>query len=177
MTKSVVFDVPGRQSFAPPLPCLYDLVVLKLEASLASIGGPVNVSEDQIKPLLDQYKKFSVYGLSPDPEKASHYVPLYMRTHGWEMVGTYPKQHEVSGFKVYNSLKDIPLEYRKFVDVFRSSERVPEVVDEALAAGGVEVLWLQLGISNPEAEARAEKAGLKVVSNRCLIIEHKKWFR
>ncbi len=136
----------------------------------------MNVADREIKGLLEKYKKFAVYGLSPDSEKASFYVPEYMREHGWDMVGTYPRQHEAGGFRIYNSLKDVPAEYRKFVDVFRSSDRVPEVVDEVLAVGGVEVLWLQLGISNPEAEARAEKAGIKVVSNRCLIIEHKKYF-
>ncbi|WP_413292398.1 CoA-binding protein [Bdellovibrio sp. HCB185ZH] len=136
----------------------------------------MNVKDNEIKALLEKYKKFSVYGLSPDQTKASHYVPLYMRDHGWEMVGTYPKNHEANGFKIYSSLKEVPTEYRKFVDVFRSSDRIPEVVDEVLAVGGVEVLWLQLGISHPEAESRAEKAGIKVVSDRCLIIEHKRWF-
>jgi predicted CoA-binding protein len=122
------------------------------------------------------YKKFTVYGLSPAPEKPSHYVPVYMREQGWQMVGTYPKPHSAGDFKIYPSLKDVPAEYRKFVDVFRESSRIPDVVDEILAAGGVEVMWLQLGISHPEAEARAEKAGLKVVSNRCLIPEHRHWF-
>jgi uncharacterized protein len=136
----------------------------------------MNIKDAEIKSLLTRYKKFSVYGLSPDIEKPSHYVPLYMRNNGWEMVGTYPKSHSEGGFKIYEKLSDVPAEYRKFVDVFRSSDRIPQVVDEVLAAGGVEVLWLQLGISHPEAEARAEKAGIKVVSNRCLIIEHKKWF-
>lgn len=136
----------------------------------------MNVKDSDFKSLLQKYPKFSVYGLSPDPEKASHYVPLYMRDHGWDIVGTYPKKHEVNGFPIYASLADVPAEYRKFVDVFRSSERVPDVVEEVLKVGGVEVLWLQLGISHPEAEARAEKAGIKVVSNRCLIIEHKKYF-
>lgn len=136
----------------------------------------MNVQDNEIKALLEKYKKFSVYGLSPDATKASHYVPAYMRDHGWQMVGTYPKSHSSGGFQIYDSLKNIPPEYRKFVDVFRGSDRIPEVVDEVLAVGGVEVLWLQLGISNPEAEARAEKAGIKVVSNRCLIIEHKRWF-
>lgn len=136
----------------------------------------MNVKDSEIKNLLSQYKKFSVYGLSPEVDKASHYVPLYMRSQGWEIVGTYPKSHSESGFKIYNSLSDIPPEYRKFVDVFRSSDKIPQIVDEALATGGVEVLWLQLGISNPEAEKRAEAAGIKVVSNRCLIIEHKRWF-
>lgn len=136
----------------------------------------MNVKDNEIKSLLTKYQKFAVYGLSPAPEKASHYVPVYMRTHGWAMVGTYPKAHSVGDFKIYSQLGEVPAEYRKFVDVFRSSDRIPEVVDEVLAVGGVEVLWLQLGISNPEAEARAEKAGIQVVSNRCLIIEHKKWF-
>lgn len=136
----------------------------------------MNVKDNEIKKLLSDYKKFSVYGLSPDPNKPSHYVPLYMRNHGWDIVGTYPKNHSVGDFKIYNQLSDIPAEFRKFIDVFRSSDRIPEVVDEAIATGGVEVLWLQLGISHPDAELKAEKAGIKVVSDRCLIIEHKRWF-
>lgn len=125
---------------------------------------------------MEKYKKFCVYGLSPDAQKPSHYVPAYMRDHGWDIVGVYPKAHDVGGFKIYNSLSDVPAEYRKFLDLFRSSDKIPQLVDEVLQVGGVEVLWLQLGISHPEAEARAEKAGLQVVSNRCLIPEHRRWF-
>lgn len=136
----------------------------------------MNVKDHEIKDLLTAYKKICVYGLSPDEAKPSHYVPEYIRTHGWEVVGTYPKPHAVGGFQIVKSLADVPLEFRRFVDVFRSSDRIPEVVDEVLAVGGAEVLWLQLGITHPEAELRAEKAGLKVVSNRCLIPEHKRWF-
>ena len=136
----------------------------------------MNAKDSEIKELLTKYKKFSVYGLSPDRYKASHYVPLFMREKGWEMVGTYPKIHSENGYKIFSKLSDVPVEYRKFLDVFRSSDRIPEVVDEVLTTGGVEVLWLQLGISHPEAEAKAEKAGIKVVSNRCLIIEHNRWF-
>lgn len=136
----------------------------------------MNVNDNEFKPLLQAYPKFCVYGLSPDSAKASHYVPAYMREQGWDIVGTYPKIHSAGDFKIYSSLSEVPIEYRKFVDVFRASDRIPEVVDEALSVGGVEVLWLQLGISHPEAEARAEKAGIRVVSDRCLIIEHKKWF-
>jgi hypothetical protein len=136
----------------------------------------MNVKDSEFKSLLQRYTKFSVYGLSPDPDKASHYVPLYMREQGWDIVGTYPKKHQMNDFPIYSTLAEVPPEYRRFVDVFRSSERIPDVVDAVLRVGGVEVLWLQLGISHPEAEARAEKAGIKVVSNRCLIIEHKKYF-
>ncbi len=137
----------------------------------------MNIKDNEIKNLLTKYKKITVYGLSPDTKKPSFYVPEYIHNQGWDVVGTYPKEHDTGGFKIYSKLEDVPSEYRKFVDVFRSSDRIPEVVEEVLAVGGVEVLWLQLGIANPEAEARAEKAGLKVVSNRCLIIEHKKWFQ
>jgi len=137
----------------------------------------MNVKNSEIKDLLTKYKKIAVYGLSPDPGKPSHSVPLYMRDHGWELVGVYPQAHQEGGFQIYKSLAEVPAEYRKFVDVFRHSDRIPEVVDEVLAVGGVEVLWLQLGISNPEAEKRAEQAGLKVVSDRCLLVEHRKWLR
>lgn len=136
----------------------------------------MNVKDAEIRDLMSRYKKIAVYGLSPDPSKPSHYVPVYIREKGWEVVGTYPKMHDAGGFKIYQKLSDVPLEYRRFLDVFRSSEKIPDLVDEVLKVGGVEVLWLQLGISHPEAEARAEKVGLKVVSNRCLIPEHRRWF-
>lgn len=137
----------------------------------------MNVKETEIKELMRNHKKICVYGLSPEAEKPSHYVPEYIRGQGWDVVGVYPKAHSAGGFRIFQKLSDVPAEYRKFVDVFRSSDRIPEVVDEVLNVGGVEVLWLQLGIANAEAEARAERAGLKVVSNRCLIPEHKRWFK
>ena len=136
----------------------------------------MNIKDEEIKNLLDRHKFMTVYGLSPEPTKPSHYVPVYMREKGWNLVGTYPKIHQVANFQIFQSLSEVPLQYRKFVDVFRSSDRIPDIVDEVLRVGGVEVLWLQLGISHPEAEKRAEAAGLKVVSNRCLIPEHKRWF-
>ena len=136
----------------------------------------MNVLDSDIKSLMNKYKKYVVYGLSNDEEKASHYVPVYMREHRWDMVGTYPKQHAAGEFKIFNQLSSVPAEYRKMVNVFRSSERVPEVIDEILALGGVEFVWLQLGITNVDAERRAEAAGVKVISNRCMIIEHKRWF-
>jgi predicted CoA-binding protein len=135
----------------------------------------MNVDESEFESLLSHYKKFCVYGLSPDSEKPSFYVPEYMRKHGWDIVGIYPRPHNAGNFKIFPSLVHVPKDYRTFVDVFRASERIPEVVDEILKVGGVEVMWLQLGITNAAAEARAEQAGLKVVSNRCLIIEHRKW--
>jgi predicted CoA-binding protein len=137
----------------------------------------MNVKDGQIQALMSKYKKFCVYGLSPDTSKPSHYVPVYMREQGWDMVGIYPKAHSEGGFKIYQTLAEVPAEYRRFLDVFQSPKRIPAVVDEVLELGGVEVLWLQLGITHHEAEVRAEKAGLQVVSDRCLIPEHKRWFK
>lgn len=136
----------------------------------------MNVSENSLKGLLEQHRKIAVYGLSPDPQKPSHYVPLYMREHGWEVVGVYPKIHSSNHFSIVSKLSEIPPQERKFLNVFRSSEKIPELVDEILQLGGTEVLWLQLGIFHPDAEKRAEAAGIQVVSNRCLIIEHRKFF-
>lgn len=135
----------------------------------------MNVDQNGIKKILTEYKRITVLGLSPDPSKPSHQIPLYMKSHGYDVVGVYPKETEIAGMTIYRQLKDVPPEYRKFVDVFRRSDRIPEVVDEVLSVGGVEVLWLQLGITNAEGEKRAETAGLRVVSDRCLLVEHRKY--
>lgn len=136
----------------------------------------MNVKDSEIHGILDHYRKITVYGLSNDPDKPSHSVPLAMKQKGWDVVGTYPRIHSVGGFQIYKTLAEVPLAYRKFVDVFRASARIPDVVDEVLEVGGVEVLFLQLGIEHPAAEERAEKAGIRVISNRCLWIEYKKHF-
>ncbi len=136
----------------------------------------MNVKDTEFKALLEKYKKICIYGLSGDKSKPSHSVPTYMRSQGYDVVGIHPRGEDFDGFKVYSKLIDVPADYRKFIDVFRRPENIPQVVDEAIAAGGVELLWLQLGITNPEAERRAEAAGIKVIANRCLYIEHKKYF-
>lgn len=136
----------------------------------------MNTLDSEIRSIMEKYKKFTVYGLSPQSGKPSHDVPTYMKRQGWDPVGTYPKPSADGPFQIYSSLKEVPVEYRKLVDVFRSPDKIPEVVDEILSVGGVEVLWLQLGIANAEAEAKAEAAGIKVISDRCLEIEHKRWF-
>lgn len=134
----------------------------------------MNVPENKIGELLLKYKKICVYGLGTDETKPSFTIPNYIRSQGWDVVGVHPREHNVGGFKTYKSLAEVPAEYRKFLNIFRASDKIPQVVDEVLEVGGVEVLWLQLGITNPEAEKKAEDAGLKVVSDHCIAIEHKK---
>jgi predicted CoA-binding protein len=135
----------------------------------------VNVKDSEIKGILERYGKITVIGLQPDESKPSHTVPAFMRSQGYKIVGVYPKPGDFAGFKIYQSLMDVPPEFRKFVNVFRRPEAIPAVVNEVLAVGGVEVLFLQLGITHPQAEQKAEAAGLKVISNRCLYIEYEKW--
>ena len=134
----------------------------------------MNVTDQEIKQILKEYNKFCVYGLSPDSSKPSFKVPQYMKMQGYDPVGIYPNESEIGGLKIYSKLEDVPPEYRQFLDVFRKSEAIPALVDEVLKVGGVKVLWLQQGITHPEAEKKAEAAGIKVISNRCLHIEHTK---
>lgn len=134
----------------------------------------MNVDHQKIADILKNYKKITVIGLSRDDSKPALKVPLYMESHGYELVGVRPDAGDIKNFKCYTSLADVPKDFRKFVNVFRRSEFIPQVVDDVIKMGGVEILWLQMGITHPEAEAKAEKAGIKVVSDRCLHIEHSK---
>ena len=133
----------------------------------------MNTNNDDIKKILQDYRQICVIGLSPDPFKPSHSVPMFMASNGYEIVGVYPGKDEIKGHKIYPTLADVPADKRTFVNVFRRSEKIPEVVDEVIRLGGTKILWLQLGISHPEAEKKAEDAGILVVSNRCLLIEYR----
>ena len=136
----------------------------------------MNVAVTEIKEILKQYKKITVLGLSPDAAKPSHKIPLFMKSKGYDIVGVYPGVKEIEGIKIYESLADVPIEYRKFVNVFRKPEHIPAIVEEVNKVGGVDILWLQLGITHFEAEKTAENSGLRVVSNRCLLVEYQRYF-
>ena len=135
----------------------------------------MNVKDSQFKDLLTRYKKITVVGISPNASRASHQIAVYMKNHGYDVVGVNPGHESIAGIRVYKSLQDVPADYRKFVDVFRSEDAIPGLVDEVLTVGGVEVLWLQLGIMHAVAESKAEANGIRVVSDRCLLIEHRNY--
>lgn len=136
----------------------------------------MNVKDSEFLDILNKYKKITVVGISPNADRPSHQIPLYMLKHGYEVVGVNPGHNEIAGMKIYPSLAEVSAEFRKFVDVFRRPEHIPDVVEDALKVGGVEVLWLQLGITNPTAEKMAEAAGIQVISDRCLLVEHRNLF-
>ncbi len=128
--------------------------------------------KERIEKILKNYKVVAIVGLSPKKERPSRQVAQYLQKHGHKIVPVRPGMNEILGEKCYNSLSEIPFPI-DIVDIFRKSEAVMPVIDEAIEIGAKSV-WLQLGIMNPEAEKKAESAGLLVVSNRCMKIEHSK---
>lgn len=132
------------------------------------------MTDAELKAALTNYKKMTVIGFSRDPSKAANQIPAYLKDEGYELFGVHPSASEIDGTKCAASLKLVPPEFRRFVDVFRPSNEVSAIVDECLDAGDVEVLFFQLGIKDSAAEARARAGGLKVVSDRCLMIEHRR---
>jgi predicted CoA-binding protein len=125
---------------------------------------------DTIDTLLTHAKTIAVVGLSSKPDRASYQVAAYMQQHGYRIIPVNPKEDIVLGEQGYTSLRDVTVRI-DIVNVFRASKDVPPIVDEAIAIGAG-AIWLQLEITHPDAEARARSAGLVVVANRCIKIDH-----
>jgi predicted CoA-binding protein len=120
--------------------------------------------------ILTQYKTIAVVGLSPNRMRPSHGVSQYMQSQGYRIIPVNPGHAEILGETAYRTLEDIP-EPVEIVNVFRRSEEVGPVVDSAIAIGA-KAVWLQEGIRNDVAAARAAAAGLAVVQDRCILKEH-----
>ncbi|PQA77808.1 CoA-binding protein [Rhodoferax sp. TS-BS-61-7] len=133
----------------------------------AALTETQTIAELVAKPLT-----VAVVGLSPKPHRDSFGVAQYMQAHGWRIVPINPNASEILGEKAYATLSEAAQhEHIDLVNVFRNSEDVPPVVDEAIAIGAP-ALWLQLGIAHEVAAAKARAAGLRVVQNKCLKVEH-----
>lgn len=127
---------------------------------------------DAIDAILRTCRTVAVVGLSPKPHRDSWRVARYMQEHGWRIVPVNPNATEVLGERAYTTLAEAAREHAiDLVDVFRHSDQVPALVDEAIAIGA-RAIWLQLGIAHDAALARAAAAGLLVVQDRCLKVEH-----
>ena len=116
-------------------------------------------------------RTIAVIGLSEDPRKPSHYVSAYMQQHGYKIYPVNPSITEVLGEKSYASLSDLPIK-PDIVDVFRLPKFIPGIVDEIIQLG-LPNLWVQQGIVNLEAATRAEAAGIHVVMDRCIMVDHR----
>ena len=124
-----------------------------------------------IKEILETYKNIAVVGLSSQTSRPSYSVSRYMQTVGYRIIPVNPNETEVLGEKAYASLDDVPGPI-EIVDIFRRPEFVPDVVDAAIRRKA-RVIWMQLGVVNEAAAARARAAGLEVVMDRCILVEHR----
>ena len=123
--------------------------------------------------ILTHYRTVAVVGLSPKPHRESHGVAQYMQAHGWRIIPINPNANEILGELAYPSLTEAARHHSiGLVNVFRNSEDVPPVVDEAIAIGA-KAVWLQLGIEHALAAQKAQDAGLQVVQNKCLMVEYR----
>jgi len=126
--------------------------------------------------ILTSYKTIAMVGLSADPMRPSHFAAIYLLAEGYDVIPVNPRAAggEILGQPVYASLAEIPRPV-EIVDVFRKPADVPPIAEQAVAIGA-KVLWLQLGIVNDEAARIAREAGLEVVQDRCVKIEHARFF-
>jgi predicted CoA-binding protein len=125
---------------------------------------------DKLRRILE-YDRVAVVGASTSYEKAAHIVPAYLQRHGYELRPVNPNADEIFGERTYDALADVT-EPIDVVEIFRPSEEVPEIVAQALARDDVKAIWLQPGIRNDEAAQEAKAAGLDVVQDRCMKVEH-----
>jgi uncharacterized protein len=132
-------------------------------------------TDPQLKKIYE-LKNIAVVGMSTNEEKAGHFVPKYLIQHGYNVIPVNPTVPEVLGRKSYSTVSDIP-DRVDIVDIFRKSEDVPSVVDDAIhREDKIRVIWMQEGIYNDEAEKKAKENGLDVVFNRCMMAEHRRLF-
>ncbi len=126
--------------------------------------------------ILNENRTIAMVGLSADPMRPSHFAAIYMQSEGYDIIPVNPRYAggTILGQTVYASLEEIPRPVQ-LVDVFRRTEEVPGIARSAIAIGA-NVLWMQLGVINEEAATIAREAGLEVVMDRCVKIEHARFF-
>jgi len=136
---------------------------------------------DPIGEILSRYRVVVVVGLSRDPSKHSHEVTAYLKSNGYRIIPINPFADEILGEKCYKSLLDMPEDLQRtveIVDIFRRPEDVPPIVEQAVELrrrfGRPYVVWMQLGIENKEAAKLAREAGMQVVMNACMMMEHQR---
>jgi len=129
---------------------------------------------DKVRRILRRVRTIAVVGLSAQWHRPSYFAAKYLQEHGYRVIPVNPGYPEILGEKCYKSLREIP-EKVDVVDCFRRSAEIPAIADDAIAIGA-KVLWMQLGVENGDARRKAEAAGLEVIENRCMKIEHGRFF-
>lgn len=136
--------------------------------------GPFATTPAQRRAILERYQRIGMVGLSSNPFRPSHFAALYLLAEGYEVFPVNPRETSVLGRESYPSLSAIPGGV-EVVDIFREPDAVPPIVEEAIAIGA-KAVWMQLGVIHEEAARRARAAGLEVVMDRCMKIEHARFF-
>ena len=132
----------------------------------------INENVDEIKEIFQDIKTIAIIGLSPKEEKDSNKVAKYLQSVGYKIIPIYPKEEKILGEQVYRSLDEV-IERVDMVDMFRKPAIADSVVDSIEKRDDVKVLWLQKGIVNNSAAQRVKELGLKVVQNRCSMVDHR----
>ncbi|VAW40833.1 hypothetical protein MNBD_DELTA03-995 [hydrothermal vent metagenome] len=130
------------------------------------------INDEELCRILSDTQRIAVVGMSPKPNRPSNQVAAWLMAAGFEVIPVNPGQSTIMGRKCYPDLESIPGRV-DIVDVFRRPAEVPAIVDSALRIRA-KVLWLQLGVIHAEAARRAQAAGLRVIMDRCLKVEHKR---
>ena len=150
-----------------------------MTADGVSGNSPVNqgrfrtTSADRMR-ILQTYKRIAMVGLSSNPFRPSHFAAIYLMSNGYDVTPVNPRETEILGRQCYPSLTDVP-EPIEIVDIFREPSAVPGLVEQAIARHA-KVVWMQLGVIHEEAAAHARAAGMEVVMDRCVKIEHARFF-
>jgi predicted CoA-binding protein len=132
------------------------------------------MKDEELKEILKQGKTVAVVGISPKQDRPSHVVASYLQSKGYRIIPVRPDEETILGEKVYRSLMEIPEEIKiDVVDIFRKSNEVPPVVEETIKRKA-KVVWMQEGVVHPGAAEKAERAGLKVVMDRCIKKEYQR---
>jgi predicted CoA-binding protein len=151
----------------------------KPNTGAVSSGSPVNATEfattsfDRLR-ILQRYKRIAMVGLSSNPYRPSHFAAIYMLAEGYELFPVNPRERAILGRPSYATLRDVPGPI-EIVDIFRDPAAVPAIVEEAIEVGA-KVIWMQLGVIHEAAARRAREAGLEVVMDACVKIEHARFF-
>ena len=140
-------------------------------SDLFSSSSSSSVPDSIICDILSSNKQVAVVGMSCDPLKAAHHVPKYLSEHGYDITPVNPNRTSILDKKCYSSISDVPGTAVDIVNIFRPSDQVLPVVQEAIKKRP-NAIWLQKGIHNPKAQHLASKAKIRTVSNRCMMEEH-----
>mgnify|MGYP000323608495 CR=1 FL=1 len=129
-------------------------------------------TDEELREILE-LDTIAVVGCSGTRHKDAHMIPKFMRERGYEIIPVNPYADEIFGIEPYDSLAEVE-EDIDMVNIFRPSEEVAGIVDEAIDRGDVEVVWTQLGVTDPEAGERLKEAGIQYVEDRCLKVEYQR---